>query len=76
MDMYDPTVEKCGACIVRAGEYEDDTDMTKLAMEDLQRENAATLMLYFNFCNGRLSNIVITVGGVWDWYAPRRDLSQ
>ena len=72
-DAYDPPVDVCGACTIKPPQEEERNSVT---IEGLPRENSATLMSYCNFCDGGLSNIAITLGGVWNGVEPRTDLER
>ena len=42
---------------------------------ELPRENAATIMSYCNFCAGGLSNVALTLGGIWNGIGDKSDIA-
>jgi len=70
-DGYEPPVDACGACTITP---QQGGTRNGASVQGLPRKNSATLMSYCNFCDGGLSNIAITLGGVWDGNYPRTDL--
>jgi len=73
-DAYDPPVDVCGACTTKQPAQGEERN--SVTIEGLPRENSATLMSYCNFCDGGLSNIAITLGGVWNGAEPRTDIER
>jgi len=58
-------------------EYETPVDTCQLntCPPQLPIKNSATIMSYCNFCDGGLSNIAMSLGGVWNEVGPRGSLS-
>ncbi|KAL7537232.1 hypothetical protein ACHAXR_007675 [Thalassiosira sp. AJA248-18] len=76
-DAYDPPVDDCGNCTIKPQSVVETTArVSDVTIEGLPLQNAATLMSYCNFCQGGLSNIAITLGGVWDGVEPRTDIDR
>ena len=73
-DGYDPPVDVCGACTVKP-QADGGGEATRNTVAGLPLPNSATVMSYCNFCDGGMSNIAITLGGVWDGIGSKADIA-
>ena len=73
---YEPPVDGCGVCTVTQPPPSNRNGETSRAakVDGLPKENSATIMSYCNFCDGGISNIATTMGGVWNGRGSKADI--